>query len=121
MKHNDKALQSDNSARLDALLSDFLNKEIVLPSEQQASSIPTSALLGDLLADIGTAGLSPEQASSTQTPATQKVAPVNRTDVWESTSRTGSPKSQSGLENLAADLLEKEVSSVLQAAEGAGS
>ena len=120
MKHNDKSLQSDNSARLDALLSDFLNKEIVVSPEQQSSSHPTGAPLGDLFADIGSAGKPPEQASSMQTPATQKVAPVNRTDVWEST--TGSlAQSQSGLENLAADRLEKEVNSVLEASQAAGS
>ena len=120
MKHNDKSLQSDNSARLDALLSDFLNKEIVVAPEQQSSSHPTGAPLGDLFADIGSAGKPPEQASSMQTPATQKVAPVNRTDVWEST--TGSlAQSQSGLENLAADRLEKEVNSVLEASQAAGS
>ena len=119
MKHNDKSLQSDNSARLDALLSDFLNKEIVVSPEQQSSSHPTGAPLGDLFADVGSAGKPPEQASSMQTPATQKVAPVNRTDVWESTNRTGSlVQSQSGLENLAADRLEKEVNSVLEASEG---
>ena len=122
MKHNDKSLQSDNSARLDALLSDFLNKEIVVSPEQQSSSHPTGAPLGDLFADIGSAGKPPEQASSMQTPATQKVAPVNRTDVWESTNRTGSlAQSQSGLENLAADRLEKEVNSVLEASQAAGS
>ena len=81
MKHNDKTLQSDNSARLDALLSDFLNKEIVVSPEQQSSSNRTSAPLGDLFADVGLAGNQPEQASSTQT--SKKVAAVNRTDVWE--------------------------------------
>ncbi len=69
MKHNDKTLQSDNSARLDALLSDFLNKDIVVPPEQQSSSHPTSAPLGDLFAEVGSAGKPPEQATSMQTPA----------------------------------------------------
>ena len=37
MKHNDKTSQSDTSARLDAFLSDFLNKDIAEPAESQAS------------------------------------------------------------------------------------
>ena len=123
MKHNnDKAFQSDSSARLDALLSDFLNKDIVVSSEPQSSSHPTTAPLGDLFADVGSAGKPPEQATSKQLPAeAQNVAPVNRTEVWESTSRKGSLlQPPSGLENLAAARLEKEVNSVLEASEGAG-
>jgi periplasmic protein TonB len=123
MKHNDKAFQSDSSARLDALLSDFLNKDIVVSSEQQSSSHPTTAPLGDLFADVGSAGKPPEQATSMQPPAeAQKVAPVNRTEVWEPTKLVGSLlQSQLGLENLAADRLEKEVNSVLEASESTGS
>ena len=38
MKHNDKTSQDDNSARLDALLSDFLDRDIVAPLEPQSFS-----------------------------------------------------------------------------------
>lgn len=122
MKHNDKAPQSDNSARLDALLSDFLDKDIVVPTEPR-SPHPTSAPLGDLFPEVGSATETNSQPNSTTTPAAvQKVAPVNRTDVWEATNRTRRlPQLQSsGLENLAADRLEMSVNSVLEASQAAG-
>ena len=85
MKHNDKTSQNDNSARLDALLSDFLDKDIVVPVEPRSSN-PTSAPLGDLFPEVGSA----TAATSMRTPAVvQKVASVNRTEVWEATNRTG--------------------------------
>jgi len=124
LKHNnDKAFQSDSSARLDALLSDFLSKDIVVSPEPQPSSRPTDAPMGDLFADVGSAGKPPEQATSKQPPAeAQKVTPVNRTEVWEATKLTGSLlQPQSGLENLAADRLEKEVNSLLDTSKSAGS
>jgi TonB family protein len=118
MKHNDKTSQNDNSARLDALLSDFLDKDIVVPVEPRSSN-PTSAPLGDLFPEVGSA----TAATSMRTPAVvQKVASVNRTEVWEATNRTGrlpQPHS-SGLENLAADRLEMSVNSALEASQAAG-
>ena len=122
MKHNDKTSQNDNSARLDALLSDFLDKDIVVPVEPRSSNA-TSAPLGDLFPEVGSATAATPQSTSLQTPATvQKVAPVNRTEVWEATNRTGRlPQPQSsGLENLAADRLELSVNSVLEASQAAG-
>ena len=87
MKHEDKTSESDTSARLDALLSDFLNRDIVEPAESQPSSHATRMPLGDLLAD---AGVPPKSPASACTPAaTQKVVAVNRTEVWEATSRAG--------------------------------
>ena len=120
MKHNDKAPQDDNSARLDALLSDFLDRDIVAPPEPQSFSGPTSAPLGDLVPEVGLANESTPAATSKQTPAaTQKVAPVNRTEVWEATNRTGRVPQSPGLENLAADRLEMNVDSVLEASHAA--
>ena len=122
MKHNDKAWQDDNSARLDALLSDFLDKDIIMPVEPR-SSHPTSAPLGDLFPEVGSATEVTSQATSMQTPAVvQKVAPVNRTEVWEATNRMGRPpqSQSSSLENLAADRLEISVNSVLEASQAAG-
>jgi len=122
MKHNDKTPPNDNSARLDALLSDFLDKDIVVPAEPR-SSHPTSAPLGDLFPEVGSAAGATSQKTSLQTPGVvQKVAPVSRTEVWEATNRTGRlPQAQSsGLENLAADRLELSVNSVLEASQAAG-
>jgi len=122
MKHNDKTSQSDNSARLDALLSDFLDRDIVAPLEQQSFSHPTSVPLGDLFPEVGLAAEATSPAGTMPTPAaTQKVAPVNRTEVWEATNRTGClPQSQSsGLENQATDRLEMNVNSVLEASQAA--
>src|SRR5688572_2164452 len=124
MKHNDKTSQSDNSTRLDALLSNFLDKDIVVPVEQRSShpTHPTSAPLGDLFPEVGSATRETSQAPSTQTPAVvQKVASVNRTEVWEATNRTARlPRPQSSsLENLAADRLEMSVDSVLEASQAA--
>jgi TonB family protein len=117
MKHNDKASQDDNSARLDALLSDFLNRDIVAPLEPQSFSHPTSAPLGDLFPEVGSAN---EATSPAKTPAaSQKVAPVNRTEVWEATNRTGRRPQSPSLENLAADRLEMNVDSVLEASQAA--
>jgi TonB family protein len=122
MKHNDKAWQDDNSARLDALLSDFLDRDIVVPVEPQSFSNATSAPLGDLFPEVGSGKEAASPATATQTPvAAQKVTPVNRTEVWEATNRTGRlPRSQSpALENLAADRLEKNVDSALEASQAA--
>jgi len=120
MKHNDKASQDDNSARLDALLSDFLNRDIVAPLEPQSFSQPTSAPLGDLFPEVGSANEATSPATSMQTPAaSQKVAPVNRTEVWEATNRTGRRPQSPSLENLAADRLEMNVDSVLEASQAA--
>src|SRR4030095_14746434 len=117
MKHNDKASQDDNSARLDALLSDFLNRDIVAPLEPQSFSHPTSAPLGDLFPEVGSAN---EATSPAKTPAaSQKVAPVNRTEVWEATNRTGRRPQSPGLEDLAANRLEMNVDSVLEASQAA--
>lgn len=120
MKHNDKASQDDNSARLDALLSDFLDRDIVVPLEPQSFSSPTSSPLGDLFPEVGLTNENTPAATSKQTPAaTQKVAPVNRTEVWEATNRTGRVPQSPGLENLAADRLEMNVDSVLKASHAA--
>jgi len=122
MKHNDKTSQSDSSARLDALLSDFLNKDIVEPAESQPSAHATSMPLGDLFADDAAAA--PKSPTDSRTPAaTQKVVPVNRTEVWEATSKTGrlSETESSGLRTLAADQLEKNVNSILGASAAAAS
>ena len=121
MKHNDKAWQDDNSARLDALLSDFLDRDIVAPLEPQSLSHPTSVPLGDLFPEVGSATETPSPATSVQAAAAaQKVTPVNRTEVWEATSRTGRlPQSQPALENLAADRLEMNVNSALDASQTA--
>jgi TonB family protein len=117
MKHNDKAWQDDNSARLDALLSDFLDKDIVAPLEPQSFSHPTSTPLGDLFPDAVRVTEPTSIAVPTPTPAPpQKVAPVDRTEVWEANTRTGhvSQSQPSGVENLAADRLEKNVNSMLE-------
>jgi TonB family protein len=121
MKHNDKAWQDDNSARLDALLSDFLDRDIVTPLEPQSSSNPTSVPLGDLFPEVGSATEATKPATSVQATVAQKVTPVNRTEVWEATSRTGRPpqSQSSALENLAADRLEMNVNSVLEASQAA--
>jgi TonB family protein len=122
MKHNDKAWQDDNSARLDALLSDFLDRDIVAPPDSQSFSHPTSVPLGDLFPEIGSATETTSPVTSAQAAATaQKVTPVNRTEVWEATNRTGRlPQSQSSaLENLAADRLEVNVNSVLDTSQAA--
>jgi TonB family protein len=121
MKHNDKAWQDDNSARLDALLSDFLDRDIVAPLESQSSSNPTSVPLGDLFPEVGSATETSAPETAVQAAAAQKVTPVNRTEVWEATSRTGRPpQSQpSALGNLAADRLEMNVNSVLEASQAA--
>ena len=122
MKHNDKAWQDDNSARLDALLSDFLDRDIVAPLEPQSSSNPTSAPLGDLFPEVGSATEADVAGNlSANSAAAQKVAPVNRTEVWEATNRTGRPpqSQSSALENLAADRLETNVNSVLEASQAA--
>ena len=124
MKHNDKTSQSDNSTRLDALLSNFIDKDIVVPVEQRSShpTHPTSTPLGDLFPELGSATRETSQAPSTQTPAVaQKVASVNRTEVWEATNRTARlPRPQSSsLENLAADRLEMSVDSVVEASQAA--
>jgi TonB family protein len=120
MKHNDKAWQDDNSARLDALLSDFLDRDIVAPLEPQPSSNPTNVPLGDLFPEVGSATEATASATSVQAAAAQKVTPVNRTEVWETTNRTRRPpQSPSALENLAADRLEMNVNSVLEASQAA--
>jgi len=122
MKHNDKASQDDNSARLDALLSDFLDRDIVAPPEPEPQSFsrPTSAPLGDLFPEVGLANETTSAATSKQTPAAaQKVAPVNRTEVWEATNRTGRVPQSRGVENLAADRLEMNVDSVVEASHAA--
>ena len=99
MKHNDKAWQDDNSARLDALLSDFLDKDITMPVEPR-SSHPTSAPLGDLFPEVGSATEATSRATSMQAPAVvQKVAPVNRTEVWEATNRMGRPAPRRGTQS----------------------
>ena len=119
MKHEDKTSESDTSARLDALLSDFLNRDIVEPAESQPSSHATRMPLGDLFAD---AGAPPKSPASARTPAaTQKVVPVNRTEVWEATSRAGLHSDSSGLTTLVADQLEKNVNSILGASAAAAS
>lgn len=121
MKHNDKAWQDDNSARLDALLSDFLDRDIVPPLEPQSSSNATSVPLGDLFPEVGSATEAASPETSVQAAAAQKVSPVNRTEVWEATNRTGRPpqSQSSALENLAADRLETNVNSVLEASQAA--
>ena len=113
MKHHDKTSPSDNSARLDALLSDFLSKDIVGPAQPESSSHPTSAPLGDLFSDAF--GIEPRSvAASEPAPAVtpQKVVPVNRTEVWEATS--GASDSRSRMDNLAAEPLEKHVNSLIE-------
>ncbi len=76
---------NDPSARLDALLSDFLSKEIPSVPYRGQTALPTSAPLGDLFAepDAGQAG----QSSIADSPAVEnrKIASLDRTDVWEST------------------------------------
>lgn len=117
MKHNDKASQSESSARLDSLLSDFLNKEIDEPVElpgRQATSLP----LGDLCAD-GARVASESQPELRAPTATQKVIPVNRTEVWEATPKLARPTESSGLTNLAVAELEKDVDSILGASAAA--
>jgi len=117
MKDNDKSSPSDSSARLDALLSDFLNKDIVEPAESQPSSHATSMPLGDRFADPA-APLKPPAGARTPA-ATEKVVPVNRTEVWEATSRAGLHSESSGLASLAADQLERNVNSILGASAAA--
>lgn len=115
MKHNDKSSQSESSARLDSLLSDFLNKEIVEPVEspgRQATSLP----LGDLFATG--APVAPESQPEPRAPtAAQKVVPVNRTEVWEATPKLTRPTL--GLANLAVAELENDVDSILRASAAA--
>ena len=53
MKHNDKAWQDDNSARLDALLSDFLDKDIVAPVEPQVLFTSDQHTLGRSVSGCG--------------------------------------------------------------------
>ncbi|MCI0628453.1 MAG: TonB family protein [Acidobacteria bacterium] len=120
MKHSDKSPHlSDTSARLDALLSDFLSKEIVAPSDPPPAAQATSMPLGDVLAEVGqTPAVENSSPAVSRAPAeTQKVIPVNRTEVWESTSNAGRPSAaESGpLNRLAADQLEKSVDSMLAA------
>src|SRR5262245_21514857 len=115
MKHNDKSSPTDASARLDALLSDFLNKDIVEPDESTLSVHATSMPLGDpFVADV-TAKPKPQPDSRVPTP--QQVAPVNRTEVWEAASKPARPLK---LTHLPADQLEKNVNSILEASQGAG-
>jgi TonB family protein len=116
MKHNDKPSQSDTSARLDALLSDFLNKDVVESGQSTRSARATSTPLGDpLLADV-VAEPKPLPDALRQTPA-QQAFPVTRTDVWEATNKAAPTLSSesSALTNLAADQLEKNVNSILGA------
>src|SRR5262245_57166026 len=120
MKPNDNPSRSDTSARLDALLSDFLNKDVVESDKSQGSARATNTPLGDpLLADVLAEPKSLPD-SPRQTP-TQKPFPVTRADVWGAPSkppRTLSSESPA-LTNLAADQLEKNVNSIIAASAAA--
>jgi periplasmic protein TonB len=110
MKNHDNTSQSEASARLDALLSDFLNKEIVQPAGTRSLSAASEALSEPLAQEAA----KPALASSPTPAEAQKVVPVDRTEVWEASSKPlrslGSRASSPA--KLAADPLEKPVNAI---------
>jgi len=114
MKHNDETSPNDTSARLDALLSDFLSKDITEPIDSSASPQATSKPLGERFIDDSVAETE-LQIDSPTSPAPQKIVPTNRTDVWEATSQPArlSESDSSSLITPALDPLEKKVNSIV--------
>lgn len=78
---------SDASERLDALLSDFLSKEIPTVRSRKEATFPTNVPLGDPFSDPNESQCGNSSATNPPASESRKVAQVKRADFWASSTK----------------------------------
>ncbi|MBM3803933.1 MAG: energy transducer TonB [Acidimicrobiia bacterium] len=119
MKHDEKGSPTDASARLDALMEDFLSRDIGEIQETHTAGKATDEPLGDLFAPPSIVQRKP--VDSAAPPAASTVAPIDRIEVREASNKQAlPPKAEPPTPaSLTTKQLERDVNSILAASASA--